>query len=64
MEDHVTREEFKEVKDDVRDIKDNHLASITKQLDALTGRVKDLRWFFLGGMAVLGVVLGMLQVFG
>lgn len=64
MEDYVTREEFKEVKDDVKDIKDNHLPSILKSIDALKDKVKDLKWFFVAGMAVLGIVLGMLQVSG
>jgi len=61
---YVKYEEFKEVKKDVKDIKDNHLPSILKSIDALKDKVKDLKWFFLGGMAVLGIVLGILQVFG
>jgi hypothetical protein len=64
MEDHVTRKEFRELKDDVTDIRDNHLVTITEKLSALTEKVRDLKWFFLGGMAVLGLILGILQVFG
>ena len=63
-EDYVSHKEFQEVKEDVKDIKDNHLVSIARRIDALTDKVKDLKWLFLGGMAVLGIVLGLLQVFG
>lgn len=61
MEDYVTRKEFKkaikEINGKIDDIKDNHLAGIIE-------RVNTLRWVFIAGMAVLGVVLGVLQVFG
>lgn len=53
-----------ELRDDIEDIRDNHLASIFSAVMNLADQVKNLRWFFLGGIALLGVIMAMLQVFG
>lgn len=59
-EKYVTHKEFLSA---IKDIKENHLASIIKQIESVARDVRNLRWFFLGGIGLLGVVLTMLQVF-
>ena len=57
-------EEIKELRDDVKDIKDNHLTSIEAWLLWLDRSVNNLRWFMLAGLAILGIVLAIIEVFG
>jgi len=68
MNGYISREEFnkaiKEVNDNIDDIKENHLSTIYALIDSVLDKVSTLRWVFIAGMAVLGVVLGLLQVFG
>ena len=62
---YVTKDELKDelaqackgINDRIDDIKDNHLASIYRQ-------VRDLKWFVLGVGGVLAIVLTLLQLFG
>lgn len=65
---YVEHEEFaritKEIKDDIEDIKDNHLASIWVAIGFLDRNVGQLRWWILGSVALLGVVLAILEVRG
>lgn len=61
---YVTHKEFRGIKRslrnasaEIKDIKENHLTAIARD-------IKNLRWFFMAGMVVLGIVLAILQVFG
>ena len=56
--------DFKELKDSVEDIKENHLASIWLAIQFVMRDVGNLRWFIIGSVAVLGIVLALLEVFG
>ena len=62
------KQELDEVKADIKDIKDNHLVSLLNKLvvleDKIDDKVSDLRWFIMASLVVLGLVLGMLQVYG
>lgn len=74
---YVRYEEFSEVKQDVKEIKDNHLPSILKKVGcldrkvkslkksvvAIGGDVKTLRWYIIAASSVLGIVLAILKVF-
>lgn len=55
------KQELGEVKKDIVDIKDNHLVSIK-------GEIRNLRWFIMASLTVLGLVLGVvlviIQVYG
>ena len=54
---YVKQDEFAEVKADVKDIKDNHLPHILRE-------VANLRWFIIASAGVLAIVLTILQVLG
>ena len=64
MNDYVTKDEFKELKDEVDDIRDNHLQSIYTSIQFIWRDIGNLRWWIMGSVAILGVVLAILQVFG
>jgi len=64
MNDYVTKDEFKELKDEVDDIRDNHLQSIYTSIQFIWKDIGNLRWWIMGSVAVLGIVLAILQVFG
>ena len=64
MNDYVTKDEFKELKDEVDDIRDNHLQSIYTSIQFIWKDIGNLRWWIMGSVAILGVVLAILQVFG
>ena len=63
MNEYVRHEEFKEamgkVNEDIKDIKDNHLVAILKEikLRATKEEVKNLRWFVMGTGAALAIVV-------
>ena len=67
-EEFVTHKEFiKEmnwVRDELDDIKNNHLASIGGWILYLDKAVNNLRWFVLASATVLGIVLAILEVMG
>ena len=63
MNDYVTKDEFKELKDEVDDIRDNHLQSIYTSIQFIWKDIGNLRWWIMGSVAILGVVLAILQVF-
>lgn len=62
------KQEITDIKKDIKDIKDNHLVGIVKKItaleDKLDDKISDLRWFIMASLVVLGLVLGMLQVYG
>ena len=58
------KKEIKGIKAEITDIKDNHLTSIKEKIAAVASQVKNLRWFIMASMLVLGVVLSILHVFG
>ena len=64
MNDYVTNDEFKELKEEVDDIRDNHLQSIYTSIQFIWKDIGNLRWWIMGSVAVLGIVLAILQVFG
>jgi len=58
------KKEIKGIKADIRDIKDNHLTSILDKIAGVANQVKNLRWFIMASMLVLGVVLAIIQTLG
>ena len=56
--------ETREVHTAVDDIKDNHLKSIWAYMGFLEKSVGNLRWYIIGSVALLGVVLAILEVKG
>lgn len=52
------------IRADITDIKENHLTSLLSKLSHLEDRISDLRWFFMAGLVILGVVLAILEVYG
>lgn len=69
---YVTKDELneacKEINDKVDDMRDNHLSTIFDAITWLTDfvdkKVNRIYWVIGIGLALLGVVLTMLQVFG
>jgi len=57
-------DELAGVKKDVADIKNNHLPSILGKIADVKGEVRNLRWFIMGSVMMLGVVLAILEVCG
>ena len=51
------KKDIEGIHEDIRDIRDNHLCSIRKQ-------IKNLQWFIMGSFAVVAIVLAILDVFG
>ena len=69
MRKYATCEDLEQVKksvdgidDRLEDIEDNHLDSIWAAMNFLEKRVSDLRWWILGSVSLLGVVLAILEV--
>jgi len=58
------KEDVEQLKEDVEEIKDNHLSCIFTAVMMLNDKVKTNRWMFMGGMALLGLVIGLVQCFG
>ena len=70
------KEDIKELKKEVGDIKDNHIQSVWDALGSIWGNVEDLakdcghikdgvknlRWFILGGFAILAIVVAILAM--
>ena len=61
---YVRHSEFAELKADVKDIRDNHLATILASVKSLAGEVKNIRWTIAVVGVVLAIVLTILQVLG
>jgi len=61
---YASYEDLQEVKEDIKDIKDNHLSSIWAAINFLDKSVGSLRWWILGSVSILGIVLAILQVLG
>jgi len=57
-------QEIKDIKAEITDIKVNHLTSILDKIAGVKSQVKNLRWFIMASMLVLGVVLAIIQVYG
>lgn len=57
-------QEIKGIKAEIKDIKDNHLTSILDKIAGVASQVKNLRWFIMASMLVLGVVLAIIQTLG
>ena len=68
MNNYVTKEQLdkacNEINDRIDDIKDNHLNSIWAYIGFLDRSIGNLRWWIMGSVAVLGIVLAIIQVFG
>lgn len=65
MKEYATKEELKEeieeVKSELKNIEENHLTSIWCAIEFLRSEVRNLRWFILGSVAVLAIVLAILD---
>ena len=65
---YVTREELtekcNEIKDDIKQIRDNDLHSIEAWILYIEKNVDHLRWYILGASALLGIILAILEVRG
>ena len=58
------RSDVKELKSEIKDIKDNHLDSIYASIQFILKDIANLRWFIMGGIAVLAIVITLIQCFG
>lgn len=60
--------DLKGVKKEIKDIKENHLPSILKEIASLRDTFKDavrnMRWFITLALLIFAVVLTILQVYG
>ena len=68
MSDYATKEDLeekcKEINGKIDNIMNNHLPHILSLIEMVKDRVMTNRWVFLGSVAVLGVALGIRDVFG
>jgi len=58
------KKDVAEIKADITGIKKNHLPSILEKIAGVKGEVRNLRWFIMGSVMVLGIVLAIIEVFG
>ena len=58
------KQDVKELKSEIKDIKDNHLDSIYASIQFILKDIANLRWFIMGGIAVLAIVITLIQCFG
>jgi len=58
------KQDVKKLKSEIKDIKDNHLDSIYASIQFILKDISNLRWFILGGIAILALVVTLLQCFG
>jgi len=58
------KQDVKELKSEIKDIKDNHLDSIYASIQFILKDISNLRWFIMGGIAVLAIVITLIQCFG
>lgn len=78
MDDETIKEELERIESKVDDIKDNHLQCLWEAVGSVWGTIEDvkkdityivetiknLRWFIMGGFAVLAITVTLIQCFG
>jgi hypothetical protein len=69
--DQETGKEFAEIKrnmahiqGELDDIKDNHLQSIYASIEFILRDISNLRWYIMGGIGILAIVVTLIQCFG
>ena len=62
--DNVTRAEFDQLRKDIEDIKTNHLECIWSAITQLADSVRNLRWFIMGSMGMLALVIALVELLG
>ena len=62
MRKYATCEDLAEVKKDIEDIKDNHLTTIWTAIEFLRREVGNLRWYILGSVGLLAIVITLVQL--
>jgi len=63
-EEYVKMKDFKRLESKVDDIIDNHLNSIWGAIEFIFRDIGNLRWYIVGGVGIIAIVLTLLQVFG
>ena len=68
MNEYVTKEDLErkcdEINGKIEEIKSNDLPHLFALVDMIKDRVMTNRWVFIASVGVLGIVLGILEVFG